>query len=84
MRSTVEARHDQLDAAPRRSRDRDELARWMREGSFLMGGGTCRSQVTAGNDVQQLPPWGPDRADVAELSGCYRESPNLLTSVILN
>ena len=34
MRKTIEVQHDQLDAASRRPRDRDELARRMRDGSF--------------------------------------------------
>ncbi len=34
MRRTIEVQHDQLDAASRRPRDRDELARRMRDGSF--------------------------------------------------
>ncbi len=34
MRRTIEVQHDQLDAASRRPRDRDELARRMRNGSF--------------------------------------------------
>ena len=34
MRRTIEVQHDQLDAASRRPRDRDDLARRMRDGSF--------------------------------------------------
>jgi Flp pilus assembly protein TadB len=34
MRRTVEAQRDQLEAASRRPRDRRELARRMRDGSF--------------------------------------------------
>jgi hypothetical protein len=34
MRRTIEVQHDQLGAASRRPRDRDELARRMRDGSF--------------------------------------------------
>ena len=34
MRRTVEVQHDQLEAATRRPRDRGELARRMRDGSF--------------------------------------------------
>ena len=34
MRRTIEVQHDQLDAASRRPRDRDELSRRMRDGSF--------------------------------------------------
>jgi hypothetical protein len=34
MRKTIEVQHDQLDAASRRPRDRDELSRRMRDGSF--------------------------------------------------
>jgi hypothetical protein len=34
MRKTVEVQHEQLEAASRRPRDRDELARRMRDGSF--------------------------------------------------
>jgi len=34
MRKTIEVQYDQLDAASRRPRDRDELARRMRDGSF--------------------------------------------------
>ena len=34
MRKTIEVQHDQLDAASRRPRDRDELAGRMRDGSF--------------------------------------------------
>ena len=34
MRRTIEVQREQLDAAARRPRDRDELARWMRDGSF--------------------------------------------------
>ena len=34
MRRTIEVQHDQLDAASRRPRDRDELARRMRDGSY--------------------------------------------------
>lgn len=34
MRRTIEVQRDQLDAASRRPRDRDELARRMRDGSF--------------------------------------------------
>ena len=34
IRRTIEVQHDQLDAASRRPRDRDELARRMRDGSF--------------------------------------------------
>jgi hypothetical protein len=34
MRKTIEVQHDQLDAASRRPRDRDELARRMRDGTF--------------------------------------------------
>ena len=34
MRKTIEVQHDQLDAASRRPRDRDELARRMRDGRF--------------------------------------------------
>lgn len=34
MRRTIEVQHGQLDAASRRPRDRDELARRMRDGSF--------------------------------------------------
>ena len=34
MRRTIEVQHDQLDAASRRPRDRDELARRMRDGRF--------------------------------------------------
>ncbi len=33
-RRTIEVQHEQLDAASRRPRDRDELARRMRDGSF--------------------------------------------------
>ena len=34
MRRTIEVQREQLDAATRRPRDRDELARRMRDGSF--------------------------------------------------
>jgi len=34
MRRTIEVHHDQLDAASRRPRDRDELTRRMRDGSY--------------------------------------------------
>ncbi len=34
MRRTIEVQREQLDAASRRPRDRDELARRMRDGSF--------------------------------------------------
>lgn len=34
MRRTVEVQHDQLEAATRRPRDRGELARRLRDGSF--------------------------------------------------
>jgi hypothetical protein len=34
MRRTVEVQRDQLEAATRRPRDRDELARRLRDGSF--------------------------------------------------
>lgn len=34
MRKTIEVQREQLDAASRRPRDRDELARRMRDGSF--------------------------------------------------
>ena len=34
MRRTVEVQRDQLEAASRRPRDRDELARRMRDGTF--------------------------------------------------
>jgi hypothetical protein len=34
MRRTVEVQHDQLEAASRRPRDRGELARRMRDGTF--------------------------------------------------
>ncbi len=34
MRNTIEVQREQLDAASRRPRDRDELARRMRDGSF--------------------------------------------------
>ena len=34
MRRTIEVQREQLDAAARRPRDRDELARRMRDGSF--------------------------------------------------
>ena len=34
MRRTIEVQHDQLDAASRRPRDRGDLARRMRDGSF--------------------------------------------------
>jgi hypothetical protein len=34
MRNSIEVQHDQLSAATRRPRDRDELARRMRDGSF--------------------------------------------------
>lgn len=34
MRRTIEVQRDQLDAASRRPRDRDELARRMRDGSY--------------------------------------------------
>ncbi len=34
MQRNIEVQHDQLDAATRRPRDRDELARRMRDGSF--------------------------------------------------
>jgi hypothetical protein len=34
MRRTVEVQRDQLDAASRRTRDRGELARRMRDGTF--------------------------------------------------
>ena len=34
MRRTIEVQRDQLDAASRRPRDRDELARRMRDGTY--------------------------------------------------
>jgi len=34
MRRTIEVQHDQLEAAARRPRDCDELARRMRDGTF--------------------------------------------------
>lgn len=34
MKKTIEVQHDQLEAATRRPRDRDELARRLRDGSF--------------------------------------------------
>lgn len=34
MRRTIEVQREQLDAASRRPRDRDELARRMRDGAF--------------------------------------------------
>jgi aryl-alcohol dehydrogenase-like predicted oxidoreductase len=34
MKKTIEVQRDQLEAAARRPRDRDELARRMRDGSF--------------------------------------------------
>ncbi len=34
MRRTIEVQHDQLEAAVRRPRDRDELARRLRDGTF--------------------------------------------------
>ena len=34
MRRTIEVQREQLDSASRRPRDRDELARRMRDGSF--------------------------------------------------
>ena len=34
MRKTIEVQREQLDAASRRPRDRDDLARRMRDGSF--------------------------------------------------
>ena len=34
MRKTIEVQHDQLEAAARRPRDRDELIDRMRDGSF--------------------------------------------------
>ena len=34
MRRTIEVQREQLDAASRRPRDRDDLARRMRDGSF--------------------------------------------------
>jgi hypothetical protein len=34
MPKSIEVQHDQLDAASRRPRDRDELARRMRDGRF--------------------------------------------------
>ncbi|MEW5704933.1 MAG: hypothetical protein AB1781_10175 [Pseudomonadota bacterium] len=34
MKKTIEVQHDQLEAAARRPRDRDELARRLRDGTF--------------------------------------------------
>jgi hypothetical protein len=34
MKKTIEVQRDQLEAAARRSRDRDELARRLRDGTF--------------------------------------------------